>query len=314
MFNVFFSDKQNTKSPNIHGSKILPYDIYLRNSFVSLYSVSKNNNMCECIIVTNNPLRDDYLKLFNDYGIQNIIIPFDQFQVPDTFKWSYAFYKICVLWHLVKEYDYDSYLELDTDTVVTQNLDVMWNDVENTGRLLLYNLCRKFDHPVANMISHDYCKINGLENVFIDQWGGEYVCGTRSVLEYFVDEIQKIYNQHKEKNFLMLNSESGDEAFISMAAANMRNHEIGLGNPYINRFWTGRFYLVSTVWKFDAVLIWHLPAEKKYGMLKIYDWIIRNPGKWPTTNKLAKMCSFPKAQPAISTTLLKKIWMNIKGK
>lgn len=144
--------------------------------------------------MTNAPLRNDYKALFDRYGIHNYLVPFDSFTVPDSFKRGYAFYKLCALWHVVHRYGFDTYLELDTDTVTVGDLNPMWNDVENTGRLLLYDLHRKFNHPVANMISYDYCKINDLQNVFIDQWSGEYVCGIRSVFECFVDEIQKIYN------------------------------------------------------------------------------------------------------------------------
>ena len=97
--------------------------------------------------------------------------PFDRFTVPDSFKWGYAFYKLCALWHVVHRYEFDTYLELDTDTVTVGDLEPMWCDVETTKRVLLFNLHRSINHPVGTVINRDYHKIY-TQPIHIDQLGG----------------------------------------------------------------------------------------------------------------------------------------------
>ena len=185
VFNAFYSCQRNTKAPNIMGTKIDVYDIYVRNSFVSLLSAKRKCKSAKVAIVTNEPLRDEYKELFNRYGIYNYLVPFDKFIVPESFKWGYAFYKLCALWHMIQQYDFDTYLELDTDTVTVGDLEPMWYDVETTKRVLLFNLHRSINHPVGTVINRDYHKIY-TQPIHIDQFGGEYICGTRSILKKFV--------------------------------------------------------------------------------------------------------------------------------
>lgn len=311
VFNVFFSCEGNAKAPNIHGAKIDAYDIYVRNSFVSLLSAKKKCESVEVAIVTNAPLRDDYRALFDRNGIHNYLVPFDRFTVPDSFKWGYAFYKLCALWHLVHRYEFDTYLELDTDTVTVGDLEPMWCDVETTKRVLLFNLHRSINHPVGTVINRDYHKIY-TQPMHIDQLGGEYICGTRHALKKFVHQLESVYNEFKKDDFRLLDSSSGDEALVSMAAARLDHETLGYANPYINRFWTGSFYLVSTNWKNDPVLIWHLPAEKKYGMLRLYKKFVCLDKEDLTVDDIAKLCSMPKAVPGLSVAMVSKLISHLR--
>lgn len=309
IFNVFFSIGGGVKAPNIHKNKIGPYDIYLRNSFVSLYTAKQHSPETDVAIVTNIPLQGEYRELFETNGIKNHIIPFDKFNVPETFKWGYAFYKLCALYHMVKEFEYDTYLELDTDTITVSNLMPMWEDVEYSKRILLYNLHRPISHPVGKVINEDYHKVYDFP-LHIDQLGGEYICGRKKELEEFLELLEEIYTEYSAFNFKLLDPGSGDEAFVSMTAARLKKGVLGFANPYINRFWTGSFYLVSTNWKYDPVLIWHLPAEKNYGMLKLYSIFSRcngNGSKKMTKEEMAKICCLPKTSVRFTFETVKKI-------
>ena len=57
---------------------------------------------------------------------------------------------------------------------------------------------------------------------------------------------------------------------------------------YIYRFWTGSFRLISTCYKYNPVTILHVPAEKEYGMLKLYNKYISK-GKIPTKKNVYRL-------------------------
>ncbi|MCD8013368.1 MAG: hypothetical protein LUG99_09360 [Lachnospiraceae bacterium] len=169
---LYSSDDGLAKAPNIKGASISTYDIYVRNSFMSLISTKKSNEDVDCAIVTNRPLMAPYDALFRNNGIRNIIVPFDEYCVPKDFVWSYAFYKLCALKHIVYEndYDYDILLLLDTDTLVMRPLDYLWREL-GPDRVFLYNLHRQFMHPVRNEIEKIYFDIYGTHE-YVEQWGG----------------------------------------------------------------------------------------------------------------------------------------------
>lgn len=56
------------------------------------------------------------------------------------------------------------------------------------------------------------------------------------------------------------------------------------GNPYIYRFWTGIFRLVSTCYKSNPVSILHISDEKRSGMVKLYN-IIKTKKRFPSAKR-----------------------------
>ena len=64
----------------------------------------------------------------------------------------------------------------------------------------------------------------------------------------------------------------GDEFIISLAADRFREN-IKNADGYMGRFWTGTFRYISTCYKYDPVSVLHVPAEKNYGMIKMYNYI-----------------------------------------
>lgn len=62
----------------------------------------------------------------------------------------------------------------------------------------------------------------------------------------------------------------GDEFIVSLAAGSLRA-QVKNASPYVFRFWTGTFRLVSTCYAANPVCVLHVPAEKEYGMLRLYD-------------------------------------------
>lgn len=78
---------------------------------------------------------------------------------------------------------------------------------------------------------------------------------------------ERIYEEMVRKEF---KTSKGDEFILSLAANEMKEIIKNAG-AYICRCWTGLdFWLVSTCYEYNKVLILHLPAEKEKGLLKLY--------------------------------------------
>lgn len=70
---------------------------YIKQSFVSLKSAKSSNPDIDVCLVTNQSLPKKYKELFEHNGIKVVIVPFDEYQVPEEWKWKSAFYKLKVL-------------------------------------------------------------------------------------------------------------------------------------------------------------------------------------------------------------------------
>lgn len=78
---------------------------------------------------------------------------------------------------------------------------------------------------------------------------------------------ERIYEEMVRKEF---KTSKGDEFILSLAVNEMKKNYKNAG-AYICRCWTGLdFWLVSTCYEYNKVLILHLPAEKEKWLLKLY--------------------------------------------
>lgn len=165
--NAFYSKNLMTKSPGINNN-VVGFEIYLKNIFVSLVSAKLNNVTCDVALITNiNNDCSTIIKKLKEQGIMILKCPFNNFVMPDYFKWEYAFYKLNVLEYISK-LQYDRYLLLDADTFVVGALDDLWE--ESKERILLYDTKHGLSHPVRKSIKDEWFKIMAT-NLSPIQWG-----------------------------------------------------------------------------------------------------------------------------------------------
>lgn len=259
---------------------------YIKQAFISLKSAALSNPNCQRMLVTNIELPSYFASLFKDNGILISIVPFEKFIMPSDFRWRNAFYKLNVLDWIVNSTDYDSYLGLDTDTYVAGNLDDLWAECK-FNLPILYPLSKGFSTEDRTLMMRDYKFLFDKDELII-QYGGEFIAGSKLALQQLVASMNSIYNKVAECNF-DINIKSGDEAFLSMAALDLK---VSSALPYIFRFWTRRAYY-NCDYNWANIPIWHLPAEKNYGLLLIFDRLTKR----SNINKswLASIFNFPNA-------------------
>lgn len=295
--------------------------LYMENIFVSLKSAALHNPNDTVMIVVNEEVPEPYKSLFEEENIKIKKINFDRYVMPQNFVWSLAFFKLCALSYVVEEEDYDNFLLLDADTITMQTYSEMWEECK-TG-VMLYPLGHSYHHHDRERIRSDYQKLYE-EDLNVVHYGGEYVCGNRQAMRLFMAECRSVYERMQEKNFCV-DDHTGDETILSIAAARMqasgvkeeiteaeipeseaqdekkpvrkcsgtngrkcKNVEVIAAVPYIYRYWTNEFYLVSMNAIYNPVCIWHLPDEKEHAMAYFYRYY-RKKKCFPKVRKSARI-------------------------
>lgn len=259
--------------------------LYMENIFVSLKSAALHNPKDDVMLVVNAKIPAPYEALFAKEKIRVKQIEFDRFIMPESFVWSLAFFKLCALSYVAEEETYDNILLLDADTITQDCLEQMWE--ESGNGVLLYPLGHTYRHHDRERIRTDYESLYG-EKISPVHYGGEFICGNRKALLLFMEECAKVYRKMKEKNFAV-DSHTGDETVISIAAMKLdkiTDVTIVPATPYIFRYWTNEFYLISTNTIYNPVGIWHLPDEKKHAMRRFFSFYSKH-GAFPEKKKCA---------------------------
>ncbi|WP_297668733.1 hypothetical protein [Thomasclavelia sp.] len=260
-------------------------DIYLKNATVALISAKFYNPNCDVIFATNIPKNDipsKYVDIMNINNISILFIPFESYKFGFDYKWSLAFYKLCVLKKLIA-LGFDNCCYMDTDVYVQGTFDFIWEECKN--KILLYDINHGLNVKEYKNIMKEIVEFTH-NDILITHYGGEFYASNYENAVIFEKMMYKVYLQMIESNFV---TSKGDEFIVSIAAENLKGL-IKNASPYICRFWTGSsFRLVSTCYVYNPVVILHMPAEKEKGIIKIYDRYISH-NKIPKKSKVWKLC------------------------
>lgn len=295
VYNALYYLDEKIKSPNtkIKGG----VESYLKQSFVSLKSCKLSNPEVETCLVTNSALPKEYDELFRSNGIEVKVVDYDDFVMPDKFKWSYAFYKIKALEYMVNNSGAAYLLGLDTDTYVASSLEEFWKECD-PDKPILYSLPITSSAQSRAQIGRDYKRLLKKDKVeYCLQYGGEFLGGSKKALQELCINLHRIYDAVVENDFF-IDVDSGDEALLSMAAHTMSCLS---AMPYIRRYWGRRkCYDVDSVWHF--IPVWHLPAEKNYGFNVMFNRLRR--GNSCEIRNAAKLFNLP-MQKKYSISMIK---------
>lgn len=289
--NAFAFKEEYQTSLQIGGStndKLI--ELYMKNIFVSLKSAKVQNPEDDVMLITNCEIPPEYGTLFQKNNISVQIIPFDSFVMPREFVWSLAFFKLCALTYIINHLDYEKYLLIDADTITVQSYKELWEEAEYG--VLLFPVGHSFHHRDREYIRQDYQILFPQENKNIVHYGGEFLCGKRGNLIDLQEKCQKVYEIMKLNGYPIAKN-AGDETILSIAAAEMSN--IIAAVPYIYRYWTNAFYLVSTNTLNNPVAIWHVPDEKKQGFVYLFQFYQKK-GCFPKEEKLMEIFGIHKAK------------------
>lgn len=279
-------------------------EMYLKNIFVTLTSAKRNNPEDDVCLVTNYRLSGEWTGRLQKEHLLICYVGFDTFVIPSRYPWALAFYKLCALKAMTEKKEYDHILMIDADAYTVQSYRDLWKEADYG--VMLYPVGHAFCHPDREIIRRDFKRFfpEEAEQLNIVHYGGEFVAGNRKDLCAYLSFCEKVYKKIKDADCEMQKN-AGDETIWSIAAA-LAGKEIRIigAEAYIYRFWTGDFYLVSTVTVSNPVCIWHIPNEKETGFLTLYKYY-RKKGKFPATETAGKIFGIVKAKRPLNYFTLK---------
>jgi len=287
--------KEN-KVPQMQSAGITSVDaameVYLKNAIVSLASAKLCNTDVTCILNTDFPVPKSFQEIAEKANIELHTVPFGRFKSKEEFPWAIAQYKYDSMSYVADLMgDDDCMVLLDTDTVCTQNMGEIFEEAKNF--LLLYPTNHSFNQEKRRSIILNYQKLYSFPNpTNLLHYGGEFFAGNKELIKRLLSSVQEVITR-------ALNCEGleawDDEHVLSIAVEQDLKKIVYSASPYIFRYWTNQFYLVSTNYYYDPVKIWHLPAEKNFGMLVLYEYFEKNLC-FPDIKKMARIMGFPGAR------------------
>ncbi len=257
------------------------YEIYLKNSCVSLVTAKRHNPECEVAFVTNlEEVPYKYKNILEKENIKIFYVKYDTFVFPNDYVWSLAFYKLNALYEMSKK-KYDNICYIDSDVFIQGSFEMIWDACSQ--KVLLYDISHGVNPKEYKLFNTEISAFVG-NTCFVTHYGGEFYASSTSSAQAFCSKCLSVYKRMIELDFKQIH---GDEFILSVAALEMNN--ILNAGLFIFRFWTANsFRLVSTVYKKDKVLIIHVPSEKERGMVKLFDKYIAK-GMLPGEKKAWKI-------------------------
>ncbi len=270
-------------------------NIYLKNAIVSLCSVKIHNPEIECLLYVNFNVEKSIHDLLYRFGIKIILLDFGDHSIGDQYNWNIVNYRYDVMRNLCNFInDSDRIIMLDTDTICINKLTAVYKEIGS--HLLMYDVQHSLDHKDREAIINNYKKLYGCDSI-ITHYGGEFIGANGLLLKKLYQACCKVI---KDSNDITGLTNWNDEHITSIAINNDLIYNVRNANAYINRYWTGRgFYLTSTNYISNPVSIWHIPNEKRYGFLIIYKYFLKH-ADFPKVGRMAKIFGFHRAKRPFS--------------
>ena len=222
-------------APNVKGdARISLREVFLRNSWVSLWSAGRFHPDSKRYLLTNVSIGDDEQR-FSSIGAEVKVVPWQRYMLPETYPWRMAYYKLNALEWLA-EHQGKSLL-LDVDAFFVSSIKDLIEEAP-TG-LFLFDTQHRFHHPFRT-------EIRNLQNDLLVEsqnpihYGGEAVFREQTVLKTFTEEFSRIFDSMTSQlKIFTPEQDQGDEVVLSIAADRLVNSgkiTVRPINPYLNRY------------------------------------------------------------------------------
>jgi hypothetical protein len=267
-------------------------DVYRRCLGVFFRTARIANPQAELVLVLNRPWRRDASKVADEVGalFESVRVTTRvcgyTFSPPRTWPqaWRNQFFVLDALGELAAaSSSNDSIVLLDCDVVwsCSERTRVLWSELR-AARSLTMHMDYAPDQPVNGMARRDMTRLAldlGLEtdnHGVLPYCGGELVGlagGTAAAVYAGARDVwPKIVARHERSELWGM-----DEAHVlSMLYANL-GLTTGNAAPYVKRLWTQPFRYRNTAPGDEDLALWHVPAEKRYGLRRLYDALSRMP-------------------------------------
>jgi hypothetical protein len=213
--------------------------------------------------------------LLERLGVVIIQVEFN-YKVPKGYfnSWTNQFFEFSILDHIAVHFnDDDFFLMLDSDCVFLKRLDGLF-ELCNEKKCLTYLLDSPQDE-IINGISRLQMKgvyeslLQKNINVVPEYHAGEFFMAKVSIIKKFSEQFQTIWPKllelHQQGKPKLV-----EEAHVLSYIYYINEYDGGEANSFIKRIWTDPTNFRNASSEDISLAIWHVPAEKKYGIEKLF--------------------------------------------
>jgi hypothetical protein len=260
--------------------------IYLKNCIVFFLTARKFNPTANLWLFTNTNLPEkldelDLRQMLVQLGVTIVPVNFD-YKTPPGFygAWRNQFFEFSIfekMLELSKNAD-DLFLLTDSDCIITGDLAPVWEKARSG--CLTYDMGYPEEYSINGLSRLEMKTIyEQLLNKKLDQvpkyYGGEFFLANTASIKIIVDDFVELWP------ILLLRHKRGELKFNEEAhTLSYLFYKNGLqdqtANEFIKRLWTQPFIFRNVEQKDHDLLVWHLPHEKKYGILRLFKHLAPN--------------------------------------
>ncbi len=272
------------------------HDTYKRCLVTFFTSARATNEHAELLLFSNIDLhlsqRDfdkKILILLEKLSVSIIILPYTFSPPPEQKIWRNQFFVIDVLKYFstnLKEHDLCLILDSDIIWSGSTKTEELWKDLTHFGSLNMLPISDQNELINGSTMSdlEEASKLFGILHSPQQYAGGEFIAlrGDKLKLVYKSSEtLWEKYISYASTGKVKFMEEAH---FLSIIYASLK-FPFGNGDKYVKRIWTQVFHYSNRNDSDLNLTLWHLPAEKRFGIRRIADEYISGKSKdWPVMN------------------------------
>ncbi len=213
-------------------------------------------------------------------GVQFFVTPFEYIPPEGYYStWRNQFYEFSVFKFISNHESFkteDHFLLLDSDCIITGDLTPLFNSLDQQ-ECITYLMKYKPDYTINGNSRKDMKDI--FEELlghpisdFPEYHGGEFYASNIKTVRLLMNDFYVVWEQ------LMIRHAKGqkklhEEAHVLSYLFYKNNIQGGVANQFIKRLWTDPTSFRNIRTNDEKLLVWHLPAEKRTGFRKFFNWL-----------------------------------------
>lgn len=253
--------------------------VYWRCAVVFFASSVRHNPYARHVLYTNashipNIGTFSTAEFLQSLGVEIVLLPFEYAPPAGYYnRWRSTFYLFDIIRHLADTVsDGDRVLVHDTDCLFIKPADALCDAIDRYG-VLTYD-CKLSPEEDINGLSRlqlgeIYKELGELEMPAPPHFGAEIFAAEADDLRHVAREIEALWEINLSRFADGKPHFNTEEHFLSYIY-NKLGYRAGTANPFISRIWTGFHYRTTSESNFD-LSVWHVPAEKKYGIRRLFE-------------------------------------------
>lgn len=305
IFEALAYDNSANISPSLGGipQKSSVFDIYIKNTIISLVSIKKNNPNVDVGLVINIDLDEKWSQILKSNGIIIWKCPFESYKMPQSFVYSLSYYKLCAFDYLLQHTDYKRYCFMDCDTIAVKSFDDIWIEVENA--FLIIPNESSYKAKVRGEINSLFTRLTGEDNKTLTHFSSGFIAGKKSDLITVLNLCSDTYQQLMGLKNLIING--GDEIVWSLSLFRFPNRIHSPRAYCLLSFASATNYWIDKEYYDDPnVIMWHLPGDKRYSLIWAYNYYMKKE-VLPSMKQMARASRIRKVRTHFSFLAIKTL-------